>query len=104
MSLTWLLYGVQPTHGICFRQAKVWLLHGTLIFPFVSSYIVKHTHLCKVFLSVFLRIDLSPAICAEGGKQQGNSLGKGGVGGLGGGGIGNEGAAGNVSASAYWTY
>ncbi|DBB03769.1 hypothetical protein WJX82_001300 [Trebouxia sp. C0006] len=31
----------------------------------------------------------------EGGKQQGNSLGKGGVGGLGGGGIGNEGAAGN---------
>ena len=34
---------------------------------------------------------------AEGGKQQGNSLGKGGVGGLGGGGIGNEGAAGNVS-------
>ncbi len=33
---------------------------------------------------------------AEGGKQQGNSLGKGGVGGLGGGGIGNEGAAGNV--------
>ncbi|KAL3145774.1 hypothetical protein ABBQ38_015151 [Trebouxia sp. C0009 RCD-2024] len=33
---------------------------------------------------------------AEGGKQQGNSLGKGGVGGLGGGGIGNEGAAGNA--------
>lgn len=33
---------------------------------------------------------------AEGGKQPGNSLGKGGVGGLGGGGIGNEGAAGNV--------
>ena len=32
----------------------------------------------------------------EGGKQQGNSLGRGGVGGLGGGGIGNEGAAGNV--------
>lgn len=36
----------------------------------------------------------------EGGKQQGNSLGRGGVGGLGGGGIGNEGAAGNVSTPA----
>ena len=43
--------------------------------------------------------NLSPTACAEGGKQQGNSLGKGGVGGLGGGGIGNEGAAGNVSKS-----
>lgn len=48
-------------------------------------------------ISVLLHTDLSPAACAEGGKQQGNSLGKGGVGGLGGGGIGNEGAAGNVS-------
>lgn len=34
---------------------------------------------------------------AEGGKQQGNAIDRGGVGGLGGGGIGNEGAAGNVS-------
>ena len=34
---------------------------------------------------------------AEGGKQQGNAIGRGGVGGLGGGGIGNEGAAGSVS-------
>lgn len=42
-------------------------------------------------------LDADMGICtAEGGKQQGNSLGKGGVGGLGGGGIGNEGAAGNV--------
>ena len=36
-------------------------------------------------------------VFAEGGKQQGNAIGRGGVGGLGGGGIGNEGAAGNVS-------
>lgn len=47
-----------------------------------------------------LHITFGRAACAEGGKQQGNSLGKGGVGGLGGGGIGNEGAAGNVSTSA----
>lgn len=67
----------------------------------MTSYVVEHFHLCTLVLSTFLRIDLSSAACAEGGKQQGNSLGKGGVGGLGGGGIGNEGAAGNVSTSAY---
>lgn len=48
------------------------------------------------WLVLYMHINLSLAH-TEGGKQQGNSLGKGGVGGLGGGGIGNEGAAGNVS-------